>query len=264
MELNVRSLLNAPLCDCQSISVKMLVKKETKNKGRSFYKCEKSACEFFAWEDDTQVNSDNIKPVKEHKSPLAREVLSADFYKHVDIHWVLPMYSSKAIQEIKKVFDSKSVKYEETNLMMKVRLGYDFMLNDDYTVQVITSSSLWRNYNHLNGHYQVPSNIRDAINTVFLEKYKLREIVQKPLKEDGFWILKNTLGCHFKSPLDRKEVDYLLFYKGPSNIFICQKKNIIEALQIETMMQNDTCIYISDHMVRSVDVYSEILNKSKK
>lgn len=261
MELDVESLLYAPLCECNVISVKNIVKRENENKGREYYKCEQDKCSFFAWKDESSIRSDHIKIETEHKKPSNRDILNKGFENNVDIHWVLPMYSRRAISEIKLMFNEKNIQYIETNILEKIRLGYDFILNQSSTVHVVFSPKHWRNYDYINSNAIVPSHIKSKINLIYKEKYKDRTISPKPVKEDGFWILKNNYGDHIKSPLERESIDYILFYQDEKNMYICHRQSVIDALNIKNMMQNDTCIYITKEMVKSMHVYSLLSNK---
>ena len=261
MELDVTSLLFAPLCACNIISTKNTVQKDGKNKGREYYKCEQSKCSFFEWKDQALVNSDHIKLETEHKKPSNRKVLNQEFQDNVDIHWILPMYSKKVIDQIKVIFEIQNIPFVETNVLEKIRLGYDFILNQSSTVHVVSASEHWRNYNYFKFNVTVPSDIRSKIDLVYNEKYKNRSIIPKPINEDGFWVLKNDCGDHIKSPLERKQIDYILFYKNEHTFFICHRQSVVDALNIEDMMQNDTCIYITKQMVQSMHVYSLLSNK---
>lgn len=261
MELDVESLLYAPLCQCNVISIKNIVKKESDNKGREYYKCEQNKCTFFEWKDKTSIKSDNIKIETEHRKPLDREILHKGFEDNVDIHWVLPMYSRKAINKIKIIFNEHNIQFIETNILEKIRLGYDFILNQSSTIHVVFASKYWRNYDYVNSNVVVPSYIKSKINLAYEEKYKDRTITPKSSKEDGFWILKNNYGDHIKSPLERETIDYILFYENEKSIYICHRQSVVDALNVENMMQNDTCIYITRQMVKSMHVYSLLSNK---
>lgn len=265
MEFDLTKLLTTPLCHCNTISSKCTVQKDTPNKGRVYYRCEKNVCDYHQWDNEIKLNNQDQIITKERRKPLKRKVFENDFEKNIDIHWAIPMYSSKAMNEIIEHFKARQISFTINNIIQRISLGYDFVLKNKYTVHVIFSPIHWRNYKHSDAriNIDVPSPIKERINNMYHRRYKERGIIKKPKNEDGFWILKNDYGCHIKSPLKRNEIDYFLFYLNPMNLYICHRQSINESFEIESMMENDTCIYISKEMVKSADIYSEILNKIK-